>query len=121
MQASGAVDGVYLDKSSTFPGYGDTGNPPTPQGKNTLCQHECYTMTPTQTAAYIAGRLDLFRAFDNACSTTGICSIDARVAEQPLASVLNNYIPRSMHIFRAAVKPVITLSPPPAAPPHESG
>ena len=54
MTSSGAVDGVYLDKSGTWPGYGDSPNTPT-QGKDTLCQHECYTMTPNQTSAYIAG------------------------------------------------------------------
>lgn len=108
MQASGAVDGIYLDKSSTWPGFGDS--PGTTQGKNTLCQHECYTMTPAQTAAYIAGRLELFRGFDEACSQGGhgnntVCSIDARVAQPPLSnSILRGYTPRSMHIFRAAAK-----------------
>ena len=61
MRESGAVDGVYLDKSGTWPGFGDNGNSPVPQGSNTLCQHDCYTMTPSQTAAYTQGRLELFR------------------------------------------------------------
>eukprot|EP00040_Diaphanoeca_grandis_P023214 m.125907 g.125907 ORF g.125907 m.125907 type:complete len:409 (+) comp29165_c0_seq1:181-1407(+) len=103
MNSSGAVDGVYLDKSGTWPGNGDT--PVYPQGNDTLCQHECYSMTPSQTAAYISGRLDLFRAFDQACSASGgICSIDARVVQPPVAPMLHGYMPRSIHIFRAAVK-----------------
>lgn len=56
-----------------------------------------------QTAAYIAGRLALFRGFDKACGASGICSIDYRVATPaPLgaAGITGNYIPRSMHIFR---------------------
>jgi hypothetical protein len=101
MKASGVVDGVYLDKSATWPGYGDS---PDAQGKNTLCQHDCYTMAPAQTAAYIAGRLKLFRAFDDMCGKTGICSIDARTAQPPVTSMLDGYIPKSIHIFRAAAK-----------------
>jgi hypothetical protein len=102
MQSSGAVDGIYLDKSATWPGYGDS---PAVQGKDSLCQHECYTMTPNQTSAYIAGRLNLFRGFDQACGTSGICSMDARIVNVPqVASMVNNYTPRSIHIFRAAVK-----------------
>ena len=102
MQSSGAVDGIYLDKSGTWPGYGDY---PGLQRKNTLCQHQCYSMTPNQTAAYVAGRLDLFRGFDQACGANGICSMDARIVNAPLvASMVHGYIPRSIHIFRAAVK-----------------
>jgi hypothetical protein len=99
MQASGAVDGVYLDKSATWPGFGDN----TAQGSNTICQHDCYTMTPAQTAAYIAGRLELFRGFDKACGTSGLCSVDYRVAMPApygAAAITHSYIPRSMHIFR---------------------
>jgi hypothetical protein len=102
MKASGVVDGVYLDKSGTWPGYGDSPDPQ--QGKDTLCQHECYTMTPAKTTAYIAGRLKLFRAFDDACGETGICSIDARTAQPPVTSMLQGYMPKSLHIFRAMVK-----------------
>jgi hypothetical protein len=99
MQASGVVDGVYLDKSATWPGFGDN----VAQGKDTICQHDCYTMTPAQTAAYIAGRLELFRGFDKACGLSGLCSIDYRVAIPPplgAAAITDSYIPRSMHIFR---------------------
>ena len=101
MQSSGAVDGVYLDKSYVWPGNGDS---TAPQGKDSLCQHECYTMTPTQTAAYTAGRLGLFRGFDQACGELGICSMDARIAQQPLAPLLDHYMPRSLHVFQAAVR-----------------
>ena len=103
MQSSGVVDGVYLDKSGTWPGYGDY---PGAQPNNTLCQHQCYSMTDNQTAAYIAGRLSLFRGFDQACgSSGGICSMDARIVNVPMvASMVNGYIPRSIHIFRAAVR-----------------
>ena len=103
MQASGAVDGIYLDKSGTWPGFGDSQAPT--QGKDTLCQHDCYTMTPAQTAAYVGGRLALFKAFDDACGESGICSIDARTAQpNPVSPMLHGYAPRSMHIFRAMAK-----------------
>ena len=92
---------MYLDKSGTWPGYGDS---TAAQGNETLCQHDCYTMTPPQTAAYIAGRLELFRAFDAACGETGICSIDARTAQPPVTGMLHHYMPTSMHIFRAMAK-----------------
>ena len=94
MKSSGVVDGIYLDKSGTWPGYGDS---PDPQGKDTLCQHDCYAMTPAETSAYIAGRLELFRAFDAACGDTGICSIDARTAQPPVMPMLHGYMPKSMH------------------------
>ena len=114
MAASGAVDGVYLDKSSIWPGYGDSDNPD-PQGKDTLCQHDCYTLAPTQTSDYVAGRLALFRAFDGACAeisasqtkltpTGGICSVDARTAQPPISQMLGGYMPSSMHIFRAVAR-----------------
>lgn len=109
MQSSGAVDGVYLDKSATWPGFGDS---PGAQGPNTLCQHECFTMTPNQTSAYIAGRLDLFKGFDTACGASGICSMDARIVNVPqVASMTNDYIPRSIHVFRAAVRTSVEVYP----------
>lgn len=44
MQSSGAVDGVYLDKSATWPGFGDNAA----CGNDTICQHDCYTMAPAR-------------------------------------------------------------------------
>ena len=55
-----------------------------------------------------AGRVNLFRGFDQACGAIGpnaICSVDARTVNvAQVASMVHHYIPRSIHIFRAAAK-----------------
>ena len=97
LRASGAVDGMYVDKSGSWPGYAIG----VQYNATELCQHGCYNLTNASAAAWTAGKLELLRSMDEGVCADGVCSVDSGFFTAP-ALIKLGYHPASVQFFGEA-------------------
>jgi hypothetical protein len=94
LRGSGFIDGMYVDKSGSWPGYaiGQVYN------ATDLCQHGCFTLSNQSAAAWTAGKLNLLQTLDEDVCDGGICTVDSGfITAPPLVKL--GYHPSSVHFF----------------------